>query len=228
LIRSLILESERSHFPQEGEFAILLTLVPTALLSFSCLLANVGLIQDEIEEQTLTYLLLRPVPRWAIYGAKWLAASLVALLIAVVFFALGYLLVFVNSEQWSTAMTTRFPPATLALLLTGFAYCGTFGLLGLLLKRSLALGILYIFLIEGILATIPFNFRMYTVAYHFRMLCFHWLGVGEKEWGLSPIADQTTANTSVMVLLGIAVGTTALSCWISSRREFRMKTPAGN
>ena len=46
-----------------------------------------GMIPDEVEEQTLTYLLVRPLPKWAVYAVKLLAtvcvvAALVAAFVA--------------------------------------------------------------------------------------------------------------------------------------------------
>ena len=42
-------------------------LIPHALAPLAALFYAAGIIQDEVEEQTLTYLLLRPLPRWALY-----------------------------------------------------------------------------------------------------------------------------------------------------------------
>src|SRR5262249_27179029 len=58
-------------------FAFILNLVPHALVPLVALLFASGMIQDEVEEQTLTYLLVRPLPKWAIYVVKLLAALLV-------------------------------------------------------------------------------------------------------------------------------------------------------
>ena len=60
--------------PEMVEFFTLLNLVPHGALPFAALLLSSGLIQDEVEEQTLTYLLVRPLPRWVIFLTKLLAA----------------------------------------------------------------------------------------------------------------------------------------------------------
>src|SRR5262245_31150349 len=52
------------------EFVFVFMLIPQALLPLVALLYGSGIIQDEQEEQTLTYLLIRPMPRWAIYVVK--------------------------------------------------------------------------------------------------------------------------------------------------------------
>ena len=45
----------------------MLNFIPHALAPLAALLYSAGIIQDEVEDQTLTYLLLRPLPRWALY-----------------------------------------------------------------------------------------------------------------------------------------------------------------
>ena len=68
-----------SHFPPpaaEVQFVFIFNFIPHALAPLAALLYATGIIQDEVEEQTLTYLLVRPLPRWAIYIVKMLATLL--------------------------------------------------------------------------------------------------------------------------------------------------------
>ena len=58
-----------------------------ALAPLAALLCAAGVIRDEVEEQTLTYLLLRPLPRRALYVVKLLAAAIVSILLTVFFAA---------------------------------------------------------------------------------------------------------------------------------------------
>src|SRR5579883_3365694 len=46
------------------EFGLLFTMIPYTLLPLTAVLYASGMIQDEIEDQTLTYLLVRPLPKW--------------------------------------------------------------------------------------------------------------------------------------------------------------------
>ena len=52
------------------EFAVVLNVIPHVMITLTALLYASAMIQDEIEEQTLTYLLIRPLPKWAIYLTK--------------------------------------------------------------------------------------------------------------------------------------------------------------
>src|SRR5438874_10671238 len=52
--------------PEKLEFALIFNLIPHVLATLTALLYAAGIIRDEVEGQTLTYLLLRPLPRWAL------------------------------------------------------------------------------------------------------------------------------------------------------------------
>src|SRR5438105_3695098 len=67
--------------PEQLEFAFVFNLIPHALATLTALLYAAGMIQDEVEGQTLTYLLLRPLPRWALYLTKLVVTVLVTALL---------------------------------------------------------------------------------------------------------------------------------------------------
>ena len=50
-------------------------------MPLTALLYASGMIQDEVEEQTLTYLLMRPLPRWALYLTRFVATLLTTTLL---------------------------------------------------------------------------------------------------------------------------------------------------
>src|SRR4029079_9671815 len=83
--------SEREDLAQqftEVEFGLVFWMIPNALVSLTALVFGSGMIQDEQEDQTLTYLLVRPLPRWAVYVTKLLAVVFIAGLFTAAFTAL--------------------------------------------------------------------------------------------------------------------------------------------
>jgi len=230
LARTLTVRQDTNslNWLHQGEWGVILTFAPTALLSFAALLNAAGLIQDEIEEQTLTYLLLRPTPRWMIYLAKLLAATLATVVIACVFHALAYFCLYTRTDFLGDVLRASLPSSMAALALATVAYSALFGLIGLLLKRSLVVGVIYIVFFEGILASIPFNFRAYTVVYHFRVLAHYWVGVPADFWGLPTTpAALPASSSSIAALLVAALVFAVFGALYVQWKEFRMKTPAG-
>ena len=62
--------------------------------------------------------------------------------------------------------------ATIAAIfsLAQVAYCGLFGLMALLMRRVLLIGVVYIIFFEGLLASLDIIVRRMTVMYYFRVL----------------------------------------------------------
>ena len=85
LVVLIRLAEGRTSDPRELEFSMVLMLFPMALVPLAALLYASGMIRDEVEEQTLTYLLVRPLPRRALYITKLLATYLLVAALAGLF-----------------------------------------------------------------------------------------------------------------------------------------------
>jgi ABC-2 type transport system permease protein len=219
------------HPPEPGvlEFAFVFNLIPHALAPLTALLYAAGLIRDEVEEQTLTYLLMRPLPRWALYVVKLTATLLVTCLLTAVFTGLTFLVIAVTAHEAPAEDMVR-PALTTAgaLALAQVGYCGLFGALGLLTRRSLLVGVAYIILFEGLLASFDTVARRLTVMYYFRVLILRWLNPEHAdEWSIK-LDTAPEVQTCVLTLLGVGLVLTAAAALFFTAREFRMKTPEGN
>jgi ABC-2 type transport system permease protein len=210
------------------EFAIALTVLPHALVPLTALLYASGMIEDEIEDQTLTYLLVRPLPKWAVYIAKLIATVLVVSVLVIVFTLVTYAAIYAGATSlWSSGIPARAFKTAALFALALCAYCAIFGWVSLLVRRSLIVGAAYIILFEGLLANIPFVARSLTVMYYFRVLTERWTGQVINQWQ-TDLATAPSALTCVGVLSGATlVAAGAAAAWFSWR-EFRVKTPEGN
>jgi ABC-2 type transport system permease protein len=216
------------------EFALIYNLVPHALAPLTALLYAGGMIQDEVEEQTLTYLLVRPLPRPALYVCKLLATLLLTTVLVTVATTALYLVIYWNTAQmWDGSITTRMIQTAAIMSLGQVGYCSLFGCLGVLTRRTLIAGVIYIVVVEGLLANLQFMVRSLTVVYYVRVLAIRWLDLPQqifdrwqRDWGLN--LDQIPdGNSCVLKLVGFGVVITAVAALGFSRREFRMKTPEG-
>jgi ABC-2 type transport system permease protein len=221
-----------SRFPPtvEGlQFAFAFNLIPHALAPLAALLYATGIIQDEVEEQTLTYLMLRPLPRWLLFLIKLLATLLMISAVTAVFTTAIFLVINLAAGQPLTAsLFNQIVKTTAALVLAEAGYCGLFGFMGLLMRRSLLVGVAYIFLFEGILASLDTVARRMTIMYYFRVLILRWLQPASgKEWSID-LTTAPTVSTCVLTLIGIGLVLSVLAALFFAGREFRMKTPEGN
>jgi ABC-2 type transport system permease protein len=216
---------------EQNEFAIVLSMIPVALAPLTALLYASGMIQDEIEDQTLTYLLIRPISKWSLYTIKLLATFLTTFALTAVFTTITEMIVYwTDPNLWGAIVPTRTARIVTLLSLATWAYSSIFGCLSLFIKRSLVFGVAYIIVFEGMLNSIDFAVRRITVMYYFRTLAARWLEMPANfvhDWAIDLETAPTTGQCTSTLLIA-SLFALALSAWIFSTREFRVKTPEGN
>jgi ABC-type transport system involved in multi-copper enzyme maturation permease subunit len=215
--------------PEDLEFAFVFNFIPHALVPLVALLYAAGMIQDEVEEQTLTYLLTRTLPRRALYVTRLLATWLMTAVLTGVFTTLAYAVIWWgHSELWGDVLPVKAAKTAGLLALSQLGYCSLFGAVGLFTRRSLFTGLAYIVAFEGLLANIPMMVRQLTVMYYFRVLAARWLAPAHSDvWSL----DLDTAPSNATCLKILLIGSAVLALFgaqMMARQEFRMKTPDGS
>ena len=128
VVAVLIRRFQVPYRPDPVEGALIFGLIFQALLPVSALLFASGMVQDDIEEQTLTYFLIRPIPRWAIYLAKLLGTFVVTAMRAVVFTIATLVAVYWGEDRLVRPVLTERAPIIVALMaLSLSAYVAIFG-----------------------------------------------------------------------------------------------------
>ena len=216
------------------ETALIFHLIPHGLAPLTALLYAAGVIRDEVEEQTLTYLLLRSMPRWALYVTKLAATLCVTTVLITVATTALYVATYWGTPDASEVITGRLPRVVAAFALAQVGYCALFGFVGMVTRRSLIAGVAYIVAIEGVLANIDFVGRTLTVVYYVRTLIVRWLDLPERslnrllrDWSLN-LEKVPSAADCAYTLLGFGLVVTLLTALWFARSEFRVKTPEGS
>jgi ABC-2 type transport system permease protein len=225
VIAIIVRTTHSGDSPSENENALIFSLLANALVPFAALWCATAMVQDELEEQTLTYLLVRPLPRWVIYLSKLGATIAVTVVLSAVFSFLAYLAVYAGLVPAQPEIAGRALKIAALLALAICAYSSIFGALSLIMRRSLAVGLVYIVLLEGVVANVDFIARKLTVMYYFKVLVERWaLEDAIPDWSM-PLGDLPAAGNSVLVLALISLAFGLLGAILFSVREFRMKTP---
>jgi ABC-2 type transport system permease protein len=214
---------------KEVEFVFVFNFIPYALAPLTALLFAASVIQDEVEEQTLTYLLLRPLPRWAMYFVRLAAAWLVASAVLAVFTTLTLAVCWWGTEDlWKDVLPGRALKVAELMALAQVGYCALYGALGLYTRRAVLYGLAYIVAFEGLIGTFGFVARKLTVMYYFRVVAVRWLApANSRNWNLELQDSDTTASFVWTLLIASAV-LILMGMVMTARKEFRMKTPEGN
>ena len=223
------------------EFSFVFMFIPQALLPLVALVYALGILQDEQEGQTITYLLIRPIPKWALYVVKLLATVIMAILLTAAFTALTYAAIYVGRGDPGHEIVQRCLTAIGIHALSVVAYCCLFGLISLLTKWTLVACVLYTAVIELLLANLPFSIRLITVIYYARVIAYRTLSfvitigfqttdIAADAWQLGTkedprLLEHPQVATCVIVLLVGSLVCALLAAFLCSRREFYVKTP---
>lgn len=191
-------------------FAIFQTfLLPLWTLSFAT-----DALGNERESRTLIWLLTRPLPRPAIYLAKYVSA----LPWCVGLNLLGFAGICIAAGEPGYLALRLFWPA---VVWGTFAFAALFHLLAALFRRPAIVGLIYSFFFETLVSDLPGDLKRVSLSFYIRSLMFD----ATQHLGLAP--DQLTVYNPVSgwralgVLVGAAAVFTVLGMIVFSRSEYR-------
>jgi ABC-2 type transport system permease protein len=175
-------------------------LVLPVLLPVVTLVFSTSALGAELRDGTVTNLLLKPIPRPAILGAKYLAAVLAALLVLLPAESVGHIVA--AGGLGSTDLLT----ATLLATVVGtLAYCALGVLLSLLFARALLVGLAYALLWEGaVVGVAPSASSLSIRGYTEGVLAALLSGGVDLTTRLGPVSATVLAATVTLAVLAVA------------------------
>jgi ABC-type transport system involved in multi-copper enzyme maturation permease subunit len=192
------------------------------LLPLAALFYATALVADEVEGRTLTYLLTRPVRRGSILIGKFAAYVATTLCLALPADVLAFFLL--ATARGAAGLASRVPDLFRDLgviALTLVVYGALFTLLGVLLRRPVLPGLLFLFVWE-LVANLPGYMPRLTITAYLRSLTRH----RPPEEGLGVLLGQPEVlpaalclgvlGALTLVFLGAAAG-------VFSSREYVME-----
>jgi ABC-2 type transport system permease protein len=181
--------------------------VPTVAALIS-LVFGVSAFGDEREDGTILYLVATPQPRLELVVAKIAAAWAAALILLVPSLVLSGLL---SLRSGVTAGLIGWP--LVGVVLASLAYCAASVLLSLYSRRPIVIGVLYILLWEGSIATFAASAAKLSISAYGRAFVAHVL----------PQASRPVAGTAVSALVLVAV--ISVAGWAAARALRRVELP---
>lgn len=207
-----------------GKTVVLLYLNVAAPLV--ALLVGATLVSAERESQTLVYLLTRPVPRWKIALTQYLTGGALCLAGVAASMALSLAALALHARSgpaaeifgWAEALSywPRLAGVAAAALVV---YFSLFFLAGVVMRRPIALGVVFIVAWEGFVGASDKLLRFGTVIYYVRSLAIH-ATRGVLEHPSLIMVKETTVGAALAVLASIAAASLALALWHFSRAEY--------
>lgn len=189
------------------------------VLIFVTLVAATALLREEMEDNTLHYLLTRPVSKPAVLASKYagfLAAVLGLLILPLV---VAYAITQLSAGDALAADLDVLGGFLVATVLGTAAYGSFFLLLSLLIRRPLAAGLLFGFLWESIVGSIPGDVPKLSIIHYLRSILKDTVAVGP----LAGYPTDISAPVAAAILIGFSLVALVLSMFVFQQMEFKQK-----
>ena len=192
---------------------VVFQLFSTVLLPlWSTAFATEGLGRER-EANNLLWVLTRPIPRWAIFLAKYVALLPWCLLMNLGGFALICLF---GGPSGRLAFEVYWP----AVFWLTLAFSALFHLFGACMRRASVAALLYAFFIETIMGNMPGHFKRFSISYFGRCLMFD----RAHDYGIHPDRPQiyipVSGTTAWLVLAGVTVACLVIGAIVFARSEY--------
>jgi ABC-2 type transport system permease protein len=182
-------------------------LLPT-VTAFVAVVIGASAIGDEREDGTILYLAATPLPRAGLVLTKVLA-SWTASMALLVPSALIAGIVALGSDGGGSLLLWPL----VAVALTAFCYCAVSAWLSLVIRRPVVVGVLYILLWEGSIATFAASADRFSIAAYGRAIAVE---------GVIDVNAPGVSAAVAVIVLGIV---SALAVWAAARRMVRTELP---
>jgi ABC-type transport system involved in multi-copper enzyme maturation permease subunit len=208
--RAILASSGFLVFSYGVVFSLFLTfLLPIWSLSFAT-----EAIGGERENNSLVWLLTRPLPRWSIYLGKFVALLPWSIGLNVGGFALMCL---AAGRPGAEAFRLFWP----AILAATFTFTALFYLMGACFRRPAVAAIVYSFCLEIVLGNMPGYMKRVSVGFYARCMMFE----AAESYGVQPdnpgVFLPVGGTTALVVLIGATVALLALGTVIFSRAQYK-------
>lgn len=179
-----------------------------------------SLIADEVEDKTLTYLFVRPIPRSSVLLGKYLAYVICTTSVVLPAVVLVWLLIAPVNAALADSFVNM--AKDLGILAVGLAvYGAVFGLAGASLRRPLVFGLAFIFGWETLVLAMPGLLKRLTVAYYLQGLVPHAMPSDSPLVLLQTLFRDSVSVWNSLASLGcIGLGCLVLAARAVGRREY--------
>jgi ABC-2 type transport system permease protein len=218
----------------QGYESLMGQLVLGFLVQFAALFYGTAVVREEVESRTLTYLIVRPLPRASVVLGRWLTATALVAVVVVGFSVAGHLIAvpgealargaperLVQLILSGEAGAVRFTPPSLAQVvlasgLSAIYYTTVFTAIAVLLPRPFLFGLGYIVFWEFALPLVPNAAATLSLKFHAMNLAGLELSSGLPLFRPPDVAPATSAAVFVVATVVLL----AVSLYAFPRKEY--------
>jgi len=198
---------------------VVFTLYLAFLLPLFSLAYATGAIGQERESRTLLWLLMKPLPRWALYVAKLLGVLPWCLVVGLGGFAAVCL---VGGPLGLWAIRSYWP----SIAIGSVAFGCLFHFFGAVFRRPTVVALVYVFFFETLVANLPGSLKQWSLSYYLRSLLYNQTAeaVGTLQPESVDVFAPTSSRSAWLVLWLVSAAITALGAWLFGNQEPKEET----
>lgn len=178
---------------EEIAIGLLDNLVVRVVLPLVSLLIGTAVLGAEVDDGTIVFLLVNPVPRWEIVAAKLLVAEVVTLVLLVPVTALSGAILVAGLPGVDAHIAVGF---TVGVAVGAVVYVAIFVAMSVVTSRALVLGLGYVLIWEGFLASLFAGTRNLSVREYT-------LSIAQAVSGVDITAGQAIAPAVAVVMSAV-------------------------
>ena len=198
-----------------ADLAFLYAVYGWATCLLTALIYGTSILHAEVEGKTISYLFTRPVPKWKVLLAKYVATVAVVALPLIASLTLGWLML--SAPGGIVGITALVLQTVVGLI----AWIGVFSFVGLALpKHPIPIGILYALVMEVGFTLVPAVINYFTVGYYQRSILLASMGVTSKS--LPGVVGRVIGTQPLIVALlaPLAIGAIGVACYVTTHKQF--------
>jgi ABC-2 type transport system permease protein len=153
----------------DGGSTLLNSLVLSFLLPIMALIYGASMIRNEIDDRSITQIITSPVDRRVSYLGYYLSLVTVLSIMLLATGVVGWASYFLQTNVASDALDMLVSYSAL-LIIGSIVYSTLFLALGALLKQPIYLGLLYAFIWEGFVGSLPGAIGTYTIVHNLKVI----------------------------------------------------------
>ena len=174
-----------------------------------------GAFGTDRESRSLVWLMTRPIPRSAVYLAKFVGTLPWCLAFGLGGFAAVCL---AGGALGREALGRYWPAAAMATV----TLAALFHLVGAVFRRPVVVGLIYVFFFEAVVAALPGSLKLLSLTFYARSLMYNEAAAAGYPVDMLPaMTAAVSSRTAWWVLASAAVGITLVGMWLFARSEYR-------
>ena len=174
-----------------------------------------GAFGTDRESRSLVWLMTRPIPRSAIYLAKFVGT----LPWCLAFGLGGFAAVCLAGGAFGREAFVRYWPAA---AIATVAFASLFHLVGAIFRRPVVVGLVYVFFFEAVVAALPGSLKLLSLTFYARSLMYNEAAAADYPVEMLPAMTAAVSNETAWWVLGVAaVGINLVGMYLFARSEYR-------